>query len=297
MATQAELRQRVFDNLFSAHPGERPFVQLINGAVADGTTTSITVDDGTYFDAGDIIEFDDGEQCYVLSVATNTLTVIRGFNGTTGAAHADNSVIRKNPRITIKQVDDAMNSILYELDSYGLFQVTHTSITLVAGQDTYELSAITQGTYVAYPGVISVYYLDDDGNDVPLPFHTVNLVSDSVHTYPAVRVLWWGDNSAGDSLYVTVAEKYDALTELPTNLEEVLVLGATSRTIGKLIAPLLMDPGQHSNRTVPAGQPARDSRWYTAEYMTLARREAANLRASLRDVPSSHFLRRSRRFQ
>ena len=55
-------------------------------AIADATTTSVTVSSRTDVEAGHTILID-SEQIYVRSYSTNTLTVDRGVNGTTAASH------------------------------------------------------------------------------------------------------------------------------------------------------------------------------------------------------------------
>lgn len=60
----------------------------------DATETAIDVDAGTDFDVLETILID-SEQMYITGIATNTLTVIRGVNGTTAATHDDNSVIQR----------------------------------------------------------------------------------------------------------------------------------------------------------------------------------------------------------
>lgn len=52
----------------------------------DTSETGFDVDDGTDFGAGQTILVD-SEQMYIRSISTNTLTVVRGVNGTTAAAH------------------------------------------------------------------------------------------------------------------------------------------------------------------------------------------------------------------
>lgn len=57
----------------------------------DTSETGVDVVDGTKFRAGDIIQIETQtenlfEQMYVVSISTNTLTVIRGFGGTAGTA-------------------------------------------------------------------------------------------------------------------------------------------------------------------------------------------------------------------
>lgn len=58
----------------------------------DSSEDEIDVDDGSLFAEDDILLID-GEQMQVVSIASDTLTVERGYNGTVAAAHADESVI------------------------------------------------------------------------------------------------------------------------------------------------------------------------------------------------------------
>ncbi len=58
------------------------------GAVYAAGDTTLTVADGTQFSAGDTI-YIGSEQLAVTGIAVNDLTVTRGQNGTTDAAHAD----------------------------------------------------------------------------------------------------------------------------------------------------------------------------------------------------------------
>jgi hypothetical protein len=71
-----------------------PWVDAINnGAGYASGATSLVVDNGGYFAAGDLIKvFRTGETFRVTAVATNTLTVTRGW-GSTAAALVDNDVL------------------------------------------------------------------------------------------------------------------------------------------------------------------------------------------------------------
>lgn len=65
---------------------------LLAGAIADTTSTSVPVDDGTDFSVGHILKVDN-EYMRVDSISTNTLTVVRGINGSTAATHLDDAVV------------------------------------------------------------------------------------------------------------------------------------------------------------------------------------------------------------
>ncbi len=71
-----------------------PTEDALNGIVIS-TDTSIDVDDGSKFTCGMILGFAGyDEQMKVTSVATNTLTVTRGYGGTTAVDMDDNTVVK-----------------------------------------------------------------------------------------------------------------------------------------------------------------------------------------------------------
>ena len=61
-------------------------------AIADATTTSVTVSSRTDVEAGHTLLID-SEQLYVSSYSGNTLTVVRGVNGATAASHSGGAAI------------------------------------------------------------------------------------------------------------------------------------------------------------------------------------------------------------
>ena len=67
--------------------------QLLNEDVDSGAETAINVDEGAYFYEGDLIRLEN-EICEVVSISSNTITVIRGTHGSTKATHADDVAIR-----------------------------------------------------------------------------------------------------------------------------------------------------------------------------------------------------------
>lgn len=105
---------------------DNPFETYETNGVLAGDTT-LDVPDGTKFAEGMIVEFqDDGEQCLVRSVSGNTLTVKRGHNGTTPAAHSANTVIAMDPVFTYAQIVDAIERCIRGLWPYAWKRVTVT---------------------------------------------------------------------------------------------------------------------------------------------------------------------------
>lgn len=94
---------------------------------------------------GVIIEID-SEQMYV-SIATSATnpTVIRGYGGSTIAAHTNGALVRVSPKFPTDRIIDSINNDLNDLSSpdMGLFQMKTISFDYVAGVQGYNLSGLT----------------------------------------------------------------------------------------------------------------------------------------------------------
>lgn len=277
MATTASLREEVRNNIFSAYPAERPFLEVSPGFTDVATTFAVT--DGENYSYGTIIDnWETGEQMFVTSIATNTLTVARGFNGTTATASTAGDILAADPRITVKDIDTKLDAIIRDLRTHGLYKVETIELTLNEQVYTYSLEL---GDLVEPPGIIAIYYEDPSYNiPVSIPFKRQSPVTaDIAAAGESLRIDPGSWNNAASTAYVLAATEYADATELPGSLEEAVVLGTTGRLIGRMISPMLQDPGHLTNRTVPQGQPSRDARWYQGEYLTTVRRLAAELAA------------------
>ena len=96
-------------------------------ATINATTTTVVMSyDLDGIRAGQVFEID-SELFYVWEAisGTKTLTVQRGWNGTTPAAHTAGAVATVNPRFPRAQIFDALNDELKDLSSpmHGLFQI------------------------------------------------------------------------------------------------------------------------------------------------------------------------------
>lgn len=104
---QSTLVQRIRYEL-----GDRPWETT--GSAADATSV-IAVAAGTDWVAGDVLEFPaDGDTALVRSIASNDLTCVRSYWGSTGASHAASSRIYKNPRYTFMEITNAISSVINE---------------------------------------------------------------------------------------------------------------------------------------------------------------------------------------
>jgi hypothetical protein len=112
--------------------------------------------------AGQIFEID-SEIMYIwaANTATRTLTVERGFNGTTAAEHTSGALVTANPRFPRAQILEAINDEVLDLSSpvNGLFQVKTLNFTY---NGTDRMINLTSATDVIDVLNVSVRYLTDD---------------------------------------------------------------------------------------------------------------------------------------
>lgn len=146
--------------------------QLLSGTVEarnrltttlNSSATSVVVDFSVEgLRAGQVCEID-SELMYIWASdsSTKTLTVQRGFNGTTAAAHTSGAIVTVNPRFPRAQVLEEINNEMTDLSSpsNGLFKVQTLNITY-NGSD--KMINLTGATSVIDILNVSVRYLTDD---------------------------------------------------------------------------------------------------------------------------------------
>lgn len=285
MATEASIRQRIYNYVTGLYPTDRPFETTLTGSYTTGTT--IAVVDGTDWAEGDILEnATTGELMRVISVSSNNLTVSRAYGGSTQAnSTGTDDLLRKNPRWSRTEVDNAITESLNALSDWGIHGFSTGSITLAASQYYYELSDTDiDETY----GVLAVYYVEDTTKQpIYLPFrqdYTLDTTDADWSQGRGITLLSKGDRATTDSVYYTYAQSYHydtnnntTLGKLLTEHEELVVLGAVTRLLGHTVLPYTQDPGARTDRTVASGQLARDGRWFQGEYYIKIRSAASRL--------------------
>jgi len=151
---------------------DRTLRQLLSGTVeprnklASSINSSATSVVTTYplegLRAGQVCEIE-SELMYIWATdsGTKTLTVQRGFNGTTAASHTADAIITVSPRFPRAQVLEAVNDEIADLSSpmNGLFQVKTVDIDY-NGSDT--MINLTGVTAIIDLLSVSVRYMVDD---------------------------------------------------------------------------------------------------------------------------------------
>ena len=129
MTTVATVLNRASRQMLAGVVEER---NKLASSVNDSATSVVLSYDLGGFRAGSVFEIE-SELFYVweANTASKTLTVERGFNGTTAAAHSANVLATLNPRFPRAQMLDAVNGELDDLSSTmnGLFRVVTVDLT------------------------------------------------------------------------------------------------------------------------------------------------------------------------
>ena len=128
MSTAGALINRVSRQLLSGTIEER---NKLAGNITSTDTSIALLYDLVSLRAGNVFEID-SELFYIweANAGTKTLTVERGYLGTTAAAHTIGALVSMNPRFPKQQLLDALNQDIDDLSSplNGLFRVVSTTL-------------------------------------------------------------------------------------------------------------------------------------------------------------------------
>ena len=179
------------------------------------------------------------ELMYVYTVATNgTVTVQRGYKGSTAATHDANDLVTINPKFPAYQVLDALNHELRDLSSpqNGLFQMKTVDLTFDTAQDGYDMTGVTDD-------ILSVYQLtfSDPGSENAEPILTnfsLRRNRDTSSFASGYALILHDDAWPGETVRVQYKTGFSTLTDTTTALSttglhaeayDLPVLGAATR--------------------------------------------------------------------
>lgn len=222
--------------------------QLLSGTIEERNKLSATVDsDDTSFvmsydlaglRAGTVFEID-SELVYIWEAVSGskTLTVERGYMGTTAASHTAGAVITLNPRFPKAQMLEALNQDIDDLSSplNGLFRVVTASIDY-NGSD--RQTDLTGATSVIDLIDVRLRYLDSD-----YPVIRATRLQRDLPTadFPSGFAIVFDESVMAGSLrvrYKAPFSRVSALTDslqsvanVSTTMEDILELGVMSRVL------------------------------------------------------------------
>ena len=228
---------------------DRTVRQLMSGTVEErnkttlainATVTSITFQyDLSGIRPGGVIQIDN-ELMYVweISAGSKSVTVERGWNGTTAAAHAASSVATVDPKFPRAQILEAMNAELDDLASpmNGLFQIKILELNY-NGTDLM-VNLPTTDKIIDLISV-SLRYISTDYIKVRRCRLIRDLPNDDFNTGYAIR--FDEQVRAGRMVIVykspftnitTESQNIQNVTGLPTSCEDILIIGSQIRLVG-----------------------------------------------------------------
>jgi len=145
------------DMLLSGYVEE---LDLVTTAPTPATTGTTLVVQGiaSSIVKGVVIEVN-AELMYVISITSTTVSVMRGYAGSTPATHAVGDIVRVSPKFPAHRIISSINDDLADLSApgQGLFQMKTTSFTYNGGVDGYNLAGLTSAEI---DSIYSVTYAD-----------------------------------------------------------------------------------------------------------------------------------------
>lgn len=222
--------------------------QLLSGTIEERNKLAVTV---TSADTSIVMSYDlaglrngsvfeiDSELMYiwVAESSSKTLTVERGYLGTTAAAHTVGALAILNPRFPQQQLLDALNQDIDDLSSplNGLFQVKTVNVTY-NGSD--RQTNLTSATSVIDLIDVRLRYMNDDfvtirgarlARDLPTAdfASTFAITLDQSVMAGTLRVRY----KAPFVRATTTADNLQTVSFVPVSMEDILEYGVMSRML------------------------------------------------------------------
>lgn len=285
MTTVAQWIDTVKDYVLT---GSREEQDILNGNITDVATTLVPTDFTDGIQQGAEIEID-LERMYVRSVAGGVnITVIRGYRGTTKAAHTTGADIIVNPRVPKASIVRELNNELASLSSptNGLYKTATVDLTWSGSQYGYNLTGVTD-----IEDVLSVQWEGYTGYAwIPVPASQWRLGrSQDTTDFSTGLALFFDAPISGRTVRVVYKAPFTAVAAVSDVVETVAGLPATAVDIPPLGAAInLVAPSEirrsmdgqgdpRGDEDVPPGSRTNSTRWLMARRQQRIAEEASRL--------------------
>ena len=220
MAAVSTLIDRIYRD-FLNKPDDLSAFSRLDGAISSTTSTSVVYEAGLFsseeenlLGSGALIEI--GQELMLVTAAntsTRTLTVSRGYAGTTAATHADETNIFINPTFPRKSVYDAVSDNISRLYP-SLYNVTTTNVT-------------SNSTYQEVPAstveVLTSYVQNSTGDQYTSA--GIQLLRDFPPSSTNTAVQFF-NTSNGKTVHLVVKRKFVRPTDETSDIESVCLVAA-----------------------------------------------------------------------
>lgn len=236
MAAVSTLVDRIYRD-FLNKPDDLSAFSRLDGAMSDTTGTTLTYESGLFSSEeenllgnGALVEVD--QELMLVTAAntsTRTLTVSRGYAGTTAATHADETNIFINPTFPRKSVFDAVADNIVRLYP-SLYNVTTTNVT--SGSTYAEVPASTVEVLTSYVQNASGEQYTSAG---------IELLRDFPPSTTNTAVQFY-NTSSGKTVHLVIKRKFVRPTSETVDLatdclisdeyEQIVMVGAVADIVG-----------------------------------------------------------------
>ena len=236
MAAVSTLVDRIYRD-FLNKPDDLSAFSRLDGAISSTTSTSVVYETGLFSSEeenllgnGALVEVD--QELMLVTAAntsTRTLTVSRGYAGTTAATHADNTNVFINPTFPRKSVFDAVADNIVRLYP-SLYNVTTTNVT--SGSTYAEVPASTVEILTSYVQNASGEQYTSAG---------IELLRDFPPSTTNTAVQFY-NTSSGKTVHLVVKRKFVRPTSETVDLatdclisdeyEQIVMVGAVADIVG-----------------------------------------------------------------
>lgn len=250
MTTFQQAIQETRDYLMTGQPDR---VNVLDGAIDDSpaTTTLTLVHDPKAIAEGTQLSIG-LEDMHVVARSGNSVTVIRGLNGTI-TSHADGDIVRVNPQFSDRRIGIAINRCLESISADGLFWVDDVTFTYTPAQMGYNLTL---------PGFLSIwrvrYNQPGPAEDWPVLMpqdYDIDVHPDETAFPGGAQFVLRQGGYPGQLVRVSYRREFDTLTDLADTLEDTAHLPSTAHEIPPLGAAFRLLSGRDIKRSFLDRQP------------------------------------------
>lgn len=296
MATLQDIIEEVLLNVEGYNGDQDIYGTLTGDITADATTFTLagpSFPDGSGFSTG-LMEIGT-ELVYVQEYDRSTgvaTGVLRGWRGTTAAAHGTGTRVRNNPKYPIIAVTRAINDTIKAVYP-RLFAVKTTELTVNGVTKQYDLPSDAINIIdvkIKTPGATELWLpskrwsFDNKGGSNSTSGKTIN-VFDGLAGYP-VQVVYVAEPSI-----LEIGDNYQETTGLPDFTREIITYGACWRLVSFMDAPRvtnILAEQNMLNEQNPTGSAQRLATYFLGMYNQ--RLVEAEARMKLEYRPKKHYI-------
>lgn len=273
MSTVGQLVDQTIHRLTGSRPGER---NRLNADITDAATTLTLTYAVNSLPRGSLLEIEQ-ESMYVWDATnlatTPSVTVERGYGGSTAVAHIATRAVSINPEVTRRAVFEELLAEVRDLNGTNLRGYNEITLTPSSTNATIDLAGTTGDVL----GVYDVTY-DDAGDLGPVSLPFMFLSGRDAATFPSGMALRLGYLDATKNVRVIYTTAFAPFTSEADDVQTVCGVPAYAEDILTAGAMWRLTLAAETRRLSMAAQPARRAEDVQAGASALLSRQFKQMR-------------------